>query len=40
MFEQGEIKNPITSLQAWLNETHPETAAYLAYRARRKGGAK
>ena len=40
MFEQGEIKNPITSLQNWLNETYPETAAYLAYRARRKGGVK
>ena len=41
MFEQGEIKNPITSLQSWLNETYPETAAYLAYRAsRRNGGAK
>ena len=40
MFEQGEIKNPITSLQSWLNETYPETAAYLAYRARRTGGAK
>ena len=40
MFEQGEIKNPITSLQNWLNETYPETAAYLAYRARRNGGAK
>ena len=41
MFEQGEIKNPITSLQDWLNETYPETAAYLAYRAsRRNGGAR
>ena len=40
MFEQGEIKNPITSLQKWLNEAYPETAAYLAYRARRKGGVK
>ena len=40
MFEQGEIKNPITSLQSWLNETYPETAAYLAYRARKKGGVK
>ena len=40
MFEQGEIKNPITSLQNWLNETYSETAAYLAYRARRNGGAK
>ena len=40
MFEQGEIKNPITSLQSWLNETYPETAAHLAYRARRKGGVK
>ena len=41
MFEQGEIKNPITSLQSWLNETYPETAAYLAYRAsRRNGGSK
>ena len=40
MFEQGEIKNPITSLQSWLNETYPETAAYLAYRAQKKGGAK
>ena len=40
MFEQGEIKNPITSLQNWLNETYPETAAYLAYRARKKGGVK
>ena len=41
MFEQGEIKNPITSLQNWLNETYPETAAYLAYRvSRRNGGAK
>ena len=40
MFEQGEIKNPITSLQSWLNETYPETAAYLAYRALRKGGVK
>ena len=38
MFEQGEIKNPITSLQSWLNETYPETAAYLAYRARKKSG--
>ena len=41
MFEQGEIKNPITSLQGWLNEEYPETAAYLAYRASlRNGGAK
>ena len=41
MFEQGEIKNPITSLQSWLNEAYPETAAYLAHRAnRRNGGAK
>ena len=41
MFEQGEIKNPITSLQNWLNEAYPETAAYLAYRAnRRNGGAR
>ena len=40
MFEQGEIKNPITSLQNWLNETYPETAAYLAYRAQKKGGVK
>ena len=39
MFEQGEIKNPITSLQSWLNETYPETAAYLAYRARKKSAA-
>ena len=36
MFEQGEIKNPITALQNWLNEAYPETAAYLAYCARRK----
>ena len=40
MFEQGEIKNPITSLQNWLNEAYPETAAYLACRAQTKGGAK
>ena len=40
MFEQGEIRNPITSLQDWLNESYPETAAYLAYRAQTKGGAK
>ena len=41
MFEQGEIRNPITSLQNWLNEAYPETAAYLAYRAsRRNGGAR
>ncbi len=38
MFEQGEIKNPITSLQSWLNETYPETAAYLVYRASRRNG--
>ena len=40
MFEQGEIKNPITSLQNWLNEAYPEVAAYLAYRAQGKGGLK
>ena len=37
-FRLGEIRNPITSLQDWLNEEYPETAAYLAYRARRRNG--
>ena len=37
-FRLGEIRNPITSLQDWLNEKYPETAAYLAYLASRRNG--
>jgi len=40
LFEQGEIKNPITSLQDWLNEAYPETAAYLAWLASKRAKAK